>query len=64
MTIVPHILEFGSLGDGEHFMVGCRNSGSLGVLGDSLRRSVSEEIKKEMRVVKKLRIGGESRPRV
>lgn len=47
MTIVPHILEFGSLGDGEHFVVGCRNSGSLGVLGDSLRRSVSEEIKKE-----------------
>lgn len=28
-------------------MVGCRNLDSLGVLGVLLRRSVSEEIKKE-----------------
>lgn len=49
MVIVPHILEFRCLGDGEHFMVGCRNLGSLGVLGELLRRRVSKGIRQKVR---------------
>lgn len=43
MAIVSHILEFGSMGDGEDFMVGWKNLGSLGILRELLRRRVSEE---------------------